>query len=80
LLPVGDKPVVHHIVNDLVAAGITDIVFVVSDQKKALIDYFSSHPALESALESKGKNDLLEAICHPVDLADYSYVYQNEQL
>lgn len=80
LLPVGDKPVVHHIVNDLVAAGIRDIIFIVSDQKKALIDYFSSHPILESALEEKGKNDLLAAVREPVTLANYTYVYQNEPL
>lgn len=80
LLPVGKKPVVHHIVDDLVWAWITDIIFIVSDQKQSLIDYFSSHPVLESALKEKGKHDLLFAVREPINLADYHYVYQDEQL
>ena len=42
LLPVGDKAVIEHVVEAFVAAGITDIVIVVSPRKHGLSDYFGS--------------------------------------
>ena len=39
MLPVLDKPLIHHIVKDLTEAGIEQVIFVVSSHKKAIEDY-----------------------------------------
>lgn len=80
LLPVGNKPVIHYIVEDLVQAGIDDIIMITSSQKPALENYFKDAPVLESFLASKGKQDLLDLINKPKNMAHYTFVHQEEQL
>lgn len=80
LLPVGDKPVIQYIVEDLVKAGITDIIMITSAHKKALEDYFTDAPYLENLLASHGKTELLEKINAPKNMANYTFVHQKEQL
>jgi len=80
LLPVGGKPVIQYIVEDLVAAWIDDIVMVTSKNKPALKSYFSDVPDLEAILERDGKIDLLDSINKPKTMANYTFVYQEEQL
>ena len=53
MFPVGDKPVIHHIIEAMVTAGIKDIVMVTSQQKKALEDYFDTNYQLEDILKKK---------------------------
>ncbi len=50
LLPVGMKPVIHHVVEEGLAAGIEEFVFVVRPGDQRLMDYFSSSDSLERAL------------------------------
>ena len=80
MLPVGDKPVIHHIVEQLVRVGIHDIIFIVSKHKQALVDYFGSVPELENLLLAKQKYDMLASVTLPAQMAYYRYVYQDEQL
>ncbi|KAG1222138.1 hypothetical protein G6F68_020729 [Rhizopus microsporus] len=60
MLPVVDKPLIQYAVEEAVAAGITDLIFVTGRNKRAIEDHFDSAPELESDLESKGKHELLE--------------------
>ena len=80
LLPVGNRPVIHYIVEDLVQAGIDDIIMITSSQKIALEDYFKDAPVLEAFLAAKGKQDLLDIINRPKTMAHYTFVHQEEQL
>lgn len=80
MLPLGDKPVIQYLVEEAVAAGIEEIIFVVSEGKEAIQDHFSENPHLESLLESKGKQDLLEKVRKPQSLAKFSYVNQDDPL
>ncbi len=80
MFPVGDKPVIHHIIEAMVTAGIKDIVMVTSQQKKALEDYFDTNYQLEDILKKKGKDDLLELINYPKRMANFSFVKQHEIL
>ncbi|HFC97501.1 MAG TPA: UTP--glucose-1-phosphate uridylyltransferase GalU [Thermosulfurimonas dismutans] len=57
-----NKPVVQYIVEEAVAAGIRDIIFVVSRGKESLLDHFDLDPELEAELEAKGKEDLLAEV------------------
>lgn len=62
MMPVVDKPVIQHVIEEAVAAGITDIVLVTRAGKSAIEDHFDSHYELEAELERKGKTAILEAV------------------
>ncbi|WP_260564782.1 UTP--glucose-1-phosphate uridylyltransferase GalU [Bordetella trematum] len=59
MLPVVDKPLIQYAVEEAVAAGITDLIFVTGRNKRAIEDHFDSAPELQADLERKGKDDLL---------------------
>ncbi|MNV14102.1 UTP--glucose-1-phosphate uridylyltransferase [compost metagenome] len=62
MLPVVDKPLIQYAVEEAVAAGITDLIFVTGRNKRAIEDHFDSAPELESDLESKAKHELLAMV------------------
>src|SRR3990167_9233236 len=76
MLPVVDKPVVQYIVEELVASGITDIIFVTGQNKRAIEDHFDFHPELEDWLEKSGKTDALKEIREVAQLANFIYIRQ----
>ena len=80
LLPVWNKPVIQYIVQDLVKAGIDDIIMITSAHKTALENYFKDAPYLENLLASHGKTELLDRINQPKNMARYTFVRQEEQL
>lgn len=62
MLPVVNRPVVDYLVDDLVKAGITEIILVVSEHNKQAIHYFRENPRLKTYLEKKGKGDLYNKV------------------
>ncbi len=62
MLPIVDKPLIQYAVEEAVEAGITELVFVTSSSKRAIEDHFDKNYELESELEKKGKNKLLEIV------------------
>ena len=77
MLPLIDKPIVQHIVEELVAAGITDIVIVTGYHKRTIEDHFDHTSAdLRDNLEKAGKKELLEATKKISDLANFAYIRQ----
>jgi len=62
LLPVVDKPLIQYAVEEAVAAGITEMVFVTGRSKRAIEDHFDVNYELEADLEAKGKTELLEMV------------------
>lgn len=78
MLPIIDKPVVQFLVEEAVASGITDIIFVTSRGKHSIENHFDYSFELERLLEGKGKNDLLKKIRDISDMARFSYVRQKE--
>ncbi|MDU6411967.1 MAG: sugar phosphate nucleotidyltransferase [Yersiniaceae bacterium] len=66
MLPVVDKPIIQHIINECVAAGIKDIILVTHSSKNAVENHFDTSFELEAMLEARVKRSLLEevqAIC-----------------
>lgn len=76
MLPVVDKPVVQYIVEEAVAAGIKEIIFITSLGKRALEDHFDYNFELAYKLKKKGKLELLEEVKKISDLASVAYVRQ----
>lgn len=77
MLPLVNKPIVQHIVEELCEAGITDIVIVTGYHKRTIEDHFDRISAdLKSNLEEGGKKALLEATQRIGELADFAYIRQ----
>ncbi len=60
MLPVVDKPLIQYAVEEAVAAGITQMVFITGRNKRAIEDHFDKAYELEAELESHGKLALLK--------------------
>ncbi len=65
MLPFGNRPVVDYTVQDCIAAGITDIYFVVSEQSTQIRDYYRTNIDLKDYLMRNGKDNLLPLIAPP---------------
>ncbi|MDO8592227.1 MAG: UTP--glucose-1-phosphate uridylyltransferase [bacterium] len=79
MLPIVDKPIVQLVVEELVAAGIEDIILVTKWDKKPLEDHFDYNWALMNDLEKAGKIELKESIKQIANLANFIYVRQKPQ-
>jgi UTP--glucose-1-phosphate uridylyltransferase len=62
MLPIVDKPLIQYAVEEAIAAGITDLIFITGRNKRAIEDHFDSVPELEADLESKNKTHLLDVV------------------
>lgn len=76
MLPVGRKPTIHHIVDELVEAGIDQILFITARHKRTIEDYFDHDTALETRLRSQGRNDLADSISIPD--VEFMFIRQNK--
>lgn len=74
MLPVVDKPLIQYAVEEAVAAGITDMVFITGRHKRAIEDHFDKAYELESMLEADGKENLL-AIVRDIVPAHVNCIY-----
>ena len=62
MLPIVDKPLIQYAVEEAVAAGITDMVFITGRNKRAIEDHFDSATELENELSQRGRHDLLQLV------------------
>lgn len=76
MLPVVDKPVIQYLVEEAVASGIEEVIFVTGRGKRAIEDHFDVSYELEDTLVEKNKHDLLAAVQKISGLAKFSYVRQ----
>jgi len=76
MLPVVDKPAIQYVVEEAVAAGLDDVLFITGRSKRALEDHFDDSPELENELAKQNKNDLLEKVKDPAELAKIHFVRQ----
>lgn len=80
MLPIVDKPVIQYLVEEAVASGIEEIIFVTGRGKRAIEDHFDHSFELEYNLVEKGKNSLLKEVRRISDLANFAYVRQPQPL
>ncbi len=76
MLPVVDKPVIQYLVEEAVAAGIEEIIFVTGRGKRAIEDHFDYSFELSKTLVEKNKLDLVKKVQAIENLAKFSYVRQ----
>lgn len=80
MLPVVDKPAIQYVVEEAVAAGLTDVLIINGRNKHSIEDHFDRVPALEAALEAKGDEARLAAVIESAELGQVHYVRQGEPL
>jgi UTP--glucose-1-phosphate uridylyltransferase len=76
MLPIIDRPVIQLIVEEAVAAGVTDIIIVTGSTKRAVEDHFDRSDELEKELRERGKNEKADQIERIANLANFVYVRQ----
>lgn len=80
MLAVVDKPVIQYIVEEAVASGIEEIVFVTAIGKRAIEDHFDRNFELEYRLEQKGKMKEFEEVSKIGKLAKFAFVRQSKPI
>ena len=79
MLPVVDKPLIQYAVDEAIAAGIEELIFVTGRNKIAIEDHFDHSFELETTLANKGKEQALKIVRDMVNLpGTVSYVRQQE--
>lgn len=76
MLPIVDKPIIQLVVEELVEAGIQDIILVTKWDKKPLEDHFDHNWALANELREAGKLKQLEEITRISEMANFVYIRQ----
>ena len=80
LLPILDRPMLQHVVEEAVEGGVEEVIIVTAPGKEGIASYFQPSPALEQRLGETGAAELLEKVVHASRLANVSIVIQEEAL
>ncbi|THF55870.1 UTP--glucose-1-phosphate uridylyltransferase GalU [Pseudothauera rhizosphaerae] len=81
MLPIVDKPLIQYAVEEAVAAGVTDLIFITGRTKRSIEDHFDKAYELETELEARGKKDMLELVRKTVPKGvNCIYIRQSEAL
>jgi len=80
LLPLGNRPAIHYVVAEAIAAGIKHIVLVGHAQKSAIENYFDINAELDTQLRSKGKDELADSLNWLPDDVSVSVIRQGKAL
>ena len=78
MLPIVDTPTIQYVVEEAVAAGVTDILMIIGKGKRAIEEHFDRNFELESELHEKGRVKELEEIRRISQLANIHFVWQKE--
>ena len=81
MLPIVDKPIIQYATEEAINAGVKDLIFVISESKKSILQHYGDVDVLNQELLEKQKHDLLELISEiiPEDVK-LSYVEQHRAL
>ena len=81
MLPIVDKPLIQYAVEEALAAGITELIFVTGRSKRAIEDHFDKAYELETELKARGKEQLLAQLRNmlPTNVSCV-YIRQSEAL
>ena len=80
MLPVGRKPVVQYVVEELQAAGLSQLLIITGRRKRAIEDHFDSDPLLVAALEQAGNEGMLADLAYLEGGARLFYTRQSDPM
>ena len=76
LLPVFDRPVIQHIAQEAIDAGIQHLIFVIGEKDQSVEEYFRFDPQLDTELKKRGKTALAQELSQLSSAAEYTFVTQ----
>ena len=80
LLPLLDKPLIQYAIEEVKAAGVTDVIFIVNTNKKYILEYFKKSPALEKLLQDRKQAEPLKELKKIDDLMrGLTFTYINDK-
>ncbi len=62
MLPVVDKPLIQYAAEEAIAAGATELIFIIGRNKRSIADHFDKSYELEAELEAHDKKEMLEVV------------------
>jgi UTP--glucose-1-phosphate uridylyltransferase len=80
LLPIVDKPTIQYIMEEVVHAGIEEVVLITGREKGSIEDHFDTSAELENHLRKKGRHDLLKVVQEVSEMVTLVSVRQKEPL
>ena len=80
MLPIVDKPTIQYVVEEAVASGLEDILFVTGRGKSAIEDHFDYDFMLDQMLERRGKKELLEIVRQVSSMVSVASIRQKKPL
>jgi len=83
LWPLVDLPMIHYVIEEARSSGIEEIIFVLSPDKKKILDYLKPSPKIEKILKDRKKGEILEEVKkieEPFKDISFSYVFQKKPL
>ena len=80
MMPLIDRPLIHYGVDEAVASGCEEIIFVTGTGKETIFQYFQHSSELEGHLMVIGREDLAEQLKKIPELADFHYTLQEKPL
>ncbi len=78
MLPLVDKPGIQYVVEEAVAAGITDILIITGRSKRTIEDHFDRSLELEASLEKAGRHEQAKEMKLLAEMADIHFVRQHQ--
>lgn len=78
MLTIVDRPAIHYVVEELIEAGIEDILIIIGRNKEEIANYFDRSPELEIFLKDKHKEELYDMTENIANMANIHYVRQKE--
>ena len=80
MLPLVDKPVIQHVVEEAIRAGIQSITLITGRGKQAIENHFDVAFELEDTLRRRGRKEDLDLVQTITHMAQFAYVRQGEPL
>ena len=81
MVPLIDRPALHHIVDEALQSDINDFCFIINEQEQeAIAAYFSPNPELDAVLAARKKGYLLDAVNDIIAQSQFSYIVQPEPI
>lgn len=79
MIPIGNKPAIQYIVEEAISSGINNFLVITNKEKVSIAKYFQSDKQFLNFRETN-KNDILDQLDHIINVCDFSFIIQEEQL
>lgn len=80
MLPILNRPLVDYVVEDLLGAGVEEIIFVISEHNMQVLHFYRENPRLYNYLEKMGKGEMYAQVEHLHSKAKFTFVRQPDDM